>query len=214
MAAQAHPPIGLTFAANNWQAWAIGIEDVGREIEGSPFNQLLAAIKAIERPAPASHPYSTARKNFTYDRTLKMWIQTDQFGRHNTIGLEEFLEDPLIQPLVEDPSIVYGINYMNKRRGGQRIEEADAFEAVANYDPENKPPSARPGAWTVAPYSPGARSPASNSASAPAAVDSASASPSSASDGLSASTGPARPAKRARATCVTPCARTVPRVLC
>ena len=130
MAAQAHPPVDLTFAANNWQAWAIGIEDVGREIEGSPFNQLLAAIKGIERPAPASHPYSTARKNFTYDRTLKMWIQTDQFGRHNTIGLEEFLEDPLIQPLVEDPSIVYGINYMNKRRGGQRIEEADAFEAV------------------------------------------------------------------------------------
>ena len=61
-------PCGLEIYASNYSAWALGIEDKGRGIKDSPFEQLLAAKNKIEVSAPEDFQYSTLRHVFKYRR--------------------------------------------------------------------------------------------------------------------------------------------------
>ena len=197
----AGPPIGLNVFANNYEEWAVALEDKGRGYAGSPFELVRTAMKEIELPCDPemNKGYATARSNFEYDKVLKIWKQKDKFGRVNTLPLGEFLERSDIKYLLEDPLICKGINWYNKRRGGQRITMDQAIEANANYDPANKPPSSLPGAWEPdpAPSTPAATSAPASASPAPASRGSAaSASRGSAADGSKASSGHA--SKRAR----------------
>lgn len=156
-------PIAIDFFVTNHDALGIRLEDKGRGTDGTPFDQVYKCFKTLELPAPDSHPYPTARRNFKWNTTLKMWEMIDQFGRVNMLSLGDLLEHPAFKPLVESPEIVSALTYYDKKIGGKQISEEDAIAANAAYDPANKPVSRRPGPKT--PLSPAGSSAASSAAS-------------------------------------------------
>ena len=139
-------PCGLEIYASNYSAWALGIEDKGRGIKDSPFEQLLAAKNKIEVSAPEDFQYGTVRHVFKYNKFINLHEQIDKCGRVNVLGIDEFLDHPLIKPLLEDVSICNALDFYDKPGPGRRaICMEAAIEAARNYDPANRPPRSLPG---------------------------------------------------------------------
>ena len=80
--------IALNVVSNNYQPLMFQLEDKGRDVRDSPFQQMVGAIKGLEVSAPPEHDYATIRV-FTYDRKKKVWIAKDKLGRVNVLTLED-----------------------------------------------------------------------------------------------------------------------------
>ena len=68
--------------------------------------------------------------------------------------LEVFLQHPDIQPLLTNDKIVNGLNFLDKRVGGNVIDFDTANENNKNYDPANAPVLQLPGTRAFTPATP------------------------------------------------------------
>jgi hypothetical protein len=147
------PPIAWNIISNNYEPLAVQLEDVDRDIKGSPFQMCVAGIKELEEDAPSTYSYDTVRV-FSYNKRQMLWEAKDKAGRVNAMPLEVFLQHPDIQPLLTNDKIVNGLNFLDKRIGGNVIDFDTANENNKNYDPANAPVLQLLGTRTFTPATP------------------------------------------------------------
>ena len=135
-------PIELHLFVNNYEEW--GYKCIGSEEDSKNFSNQVNGDQA-RYPPPPGYKYKDLMFPFkwcNYKKCMKLKKFTGVVG--NVLDLEEWMEHPIVEPLITDPDVVYSIVYFNKL-DGKEITEDQAFEACRSMDPSKKPPSNRPG---------------------------------------------------------------------